>query len=531
RYTQFEGIRIQDQILSWLKNAGFAFASVQRQADVDSSANTVDLRFVVNPGPRGYISEIQIDGVESVEPRIVRRELPFRVGDRYSAADVARGQQELFEMNLFRVVISELPEQPEDSTVVVRYRLREARPRNVSAQTGYGLDEGGQVEARWSHRNFMGAARQLTASGVYSSGYGAAPAGGFGASRRKSVSLRLNQPYLFTRRLSGAIAPSYVRGEVPSLNLRYEEAELNTAVIYSIYNFRTITFSHSLSRARPLGDREDLRIPTLTFDTQESFDVFNQNVFSLSANLGNVDNYLQPTSGFLIRPRVEMGGVLVQLKDDVDYYKVQSEFVGYLPLGEDYTLSGRLYVGNIWPIKESRSQVADPQIEFRFDRIRYYAGGANDVRGWPSDLLGPKVPAVKRDTAGTITEYAVEPWGGLGKIAANIELRTPVPWLGSSWKGAVFLDMAELLPSDAAEERIRRIPLNEFRFGTGVGLRYQTMVGFIRLDLGYKVNPSIQDLASPREIFELREGLIGPSDVDTNIWDRLRLHLSIGQSF
>lgn len=541
RYTEFEGIRIQDEVLTWLQNAGFAFADVRRNAQIDSTANTVDLRFNVDPGPRGYVSEILIEGNESVRRNVVLRELPIRVGSRFSAQRLSQGQRELFELNLFRVVMADVPEQPRDSTVVIRYRLTEARPRHVTAQTGYALEQGALAQGSWTHRNFLGDARQFTASATYSSGFGAARAGGFGAYQQKGGSVTLTQPYVFTRKLSGVFSPSYMRGEDPRLGIRFEEGELNTSLVYTIYSFRTVTFNHTLSRARPLGDATgfaNIGIGTQAFDPLRSFDIFNKNVFSLAASLGNVDDYLQPSSGFMIRPRLEMGGILVPLPDDVDYLKAQAEIVGYVPVGEDYNLSGRLFLGNIWPRSESRNQ-SDPQIEFRFDRIRFYAGGSNDVRGWPANLLGPKAPITEKTgefdptLRDSINVIGVEPWGGLAKLAANIELRTPAPFLGSSWKGALFLDMGQVFPTNTEQQelRIRDISAADLRFGTGVGLRYETVVGFLRIDLGYKINPTLEDLASPEEVYLLTKEIITRDDVETSFMDRFRFHLSIGQTF
>lgn len=546
RYTDFEGVRLQDEILTWFKDSGFAFARVNREAVVDSAANTVDLRFFVDSGPRGYVSEIQIEGNESVSDEVVLRELPLSVGDRFSAERLAEGQRELFELNLFRVVIADVPEQPEDSSVVVRYRLREARPRHVSAQTGYGLDQGALLQGTWTHRNFLGGARLLSTSATFSSGFGAARVGGFSAAQQKSVSATLRQPYLFSRKLSASINPSYLRGEDERFDLRYEEMKVNTTLLYSIYNFRTVTFRHSISRATPLGETETLILPdTLVFEEQREIDIFTQNAFTLSASLGRVDDYFRPSSGFRVRPLAEMGGVLINLPDDVDYFKLQNEILGYLPIGGDYALTGRLFLGNIWPQSKSAQQTA-PQIEYRFDRIRYYAGGANDVRGWPADYLGPKIP--RADTARTsegeprfdedgnviFENFHFEPAGGLGKIAANVELRTPFPLFGEAWKGAFFLDMGQVYPSDVTQEvlRLRDVSFKEIQLGTGFGLRYETLVGFLRFDLGFKINPTLEDLASAEDVYLHRVvERIPRSEVETSFWNRFRFHLSIGQTF
>lgn len=543
RYTEFEGIRLQDEILTWMKNSGFAFAEVDREALIDSSANTVDLRFILDPGPRGYVSEIEIDGNESVERNVVLRELPFDVGDRFSAERLTEGQQELFSLGLFRVAVSEVPEQPRDSTVVVRYQLREARPRNFSVQTGYGFEEGANVQGSWSHRNFMGGARTLTATGTVSSGIAARRAAGLEATREYGGSVSLQQPYLFSRKLAGIFTPFYEWQDNPTQQIAFQEAGLRSTLVYTIYNFRTITLQHSLVRSQPLTEQRIIDLPNTDFVMGEDLDIYNRSVLTLGGNFGNVDDYIRPTSGFIIRPQLELGGQLIRMIDDVEYFKSRLEVVGYMPLNESYNLTGRFYVGRIWPTGDSRNQAPGTQTEFRFDRIRFYAGGANDVRGWPINLLGQKFAyrRVSLDQAGDTlaVDYEFEPNGGLGKLAGNVELRTPLPFFGPMWRGAIFLDMGQVFPTADTDsllfekESISSVDfdLRQLRVGFGGGIRYETMVGFIRLDLAYKVNPTIEDFATPEEIWRLENNEIDRSSIKPSFRDRFRLHLSIGQSF
>lgn len=542
RYTEFQGIRLQDEILTWLKNSGFAFAEVDRETLMDSTANTVDLRFVLDPGPRGYISEIQIDGNESVADNVVLRELPFHVGDRFSGERLTQGQQELFSLGLFRVAVSELPEQPRDSSVVVRYQLRETRPRNFSVETGYGLEEGANLQGSWVHRNFLGGARTLTATGTANSGFAARRAAGLQATREIGGSVALTQPYLFSRKLAGIISPFYEWQDNPTQQIAYQEVGLRSTLIYTIYSFRTITLQHSVVRSQPLTEQRIIDLPNTAF-VGEELDIYNRSVLALTGNLGNVDDYIRPTSGFVVRPQLEVGGQLIQMQDDVDYFKARVEAVGYLPIKGDYNLSGRFYIGRIWPTGESRNQAPGTQTEFRFDRIRFYAGGSNDVRGWPNNLLGAKFAyrRVTLDQAGDTlaVEHEFEPNGGLAKLAGNIELRTPLPFFGDAWRGALFMDAGQVFPTASNDsllfekERVSSAPfsLRDLRFGVGAGLRYETMVGFIRLDLAYKVNPTLEDFATPEQIWRLENGEIDRGSITPGLRDRFRLHLSIGQTF
>jgi outer membrane protein insertion porin family len=166
----------------------------------------------------------------------------------------------------------------------------------------------------------------------------------------------------------------------------------------------------------------------------------------------------------------------------------------------------RAFHGRLWPTGGTSDEEA---IESdRFDRTRYYAGGADDVRGWAPELLGPKETAVvEADTFWT-------PLGRLSKWLANAAFRFPLPITPPEVQWAVFADGA-------------RLGEDSFRVGAGVGVRYQTPVGYIRLDFAYKINPSPEDLRDARSVVAAG----GIENVPPDNGRRIRLHFGIGQAF
>ena len=553
RYTDFNRRQIEDDIRRWLRNEGYAFAQVSSGSEVDSEFNTADLRFEVDPGPRTYISEIDIEGLESVDRSVVLRELPFREGDRFSQDKLTEGQQRLFRLNLFRVALVDVPSQPRADSARVRVRVREGRVRSVSAETGYGTDVGLTGEGRWRHRNFLGGARSLTVGLLTETGLLAEP-GLISAPRASTIPPRrfrgqvtLRQPHLFMPRLTGTIEPFVefrrnARLQPPSadddflgLGINARDIGLNTRLNYEVLPFRNISLEYSLSRSLQFTEvddpvkNDDVVVDPIDGPTTET-DQFNKSVLTLSGRLGRVDDFLNPTDGFQTRPTVEVG---LPAYSDVQYVKLSNELSGYLPIGDDMELAGRLNVGRLWPYDESRRglDAGERRFENRFDDIFFYAGGSSDVRGWRPELAGTKEArplVVDREVAGSIerdtVNFIFDPVGGTAKLAGNVEMRLPFPGLGSDWRTAVFLDAGQVRRDGTLT------PSSDMRFGTGTGIRYRTPVGYLRLDVAYKLNPSPNDMRNPREVFEWQEGL-RDTPPSTSFIRRFRIHIGIGQSF
>ncbi|MEM1128139.1 MAG: BamA/TamA family outer membrane protein [Bacteroidota bacterium] len=545
RLTEADRLRIRDEMVAWLRDRGFAFATVRSEADVDQAQNTADLRYVVDPGPRATIERISIEGNTSVNERVVRRELPFKTGDRFSGRDLSVGQRELLQLNLFRVALAEVPEQPMDSTVDVRIRLSEGQLRSLGAETGYANLEGLRLVGQWNHRNFAGGARNFSVILTANTGLLA-----FGDDSdqfltrlfRSEVSLR--QPYVFTSKLGVVVAPFAQTSLNPlfednpddptGLGLNASEYGVTTRLITEVLPFRSVTFQHLFSRVQVTTLREDTS--GIVVDGEVNRDPFNRSIFSLSANLGRVDDFFQPTQGVLVRPLVEAAGGV--LGSGVEYYKVRTEAIGYLPLTPRINLSARLVGGRLWPIRTSRDQT-DLSVENRFDDIRFYAGGSNDIRGYNLRSIGPLQGRFLPSNDGCEAEsgseptldtdcWNVEPVGGLGKVAANVEVRLPFPGLDAVWGTAVFVDAGTVWED--------QLDLPDLRVGVGGGIRYETPVGFVRLDVGYKLNATRAERlgASEQAVVErffAQEGLLSADDLDPRFFRRFNLHFSIGQAF
>ena len=534
RYTEVERLRIQDQLYAWFQNHGYAFVSVEAATTIDEAHREAILKLYIQTGPIGYISSVQIEGNESVSENILLRELPFEVGDRFSSRKLREGQQELFGLNLFRVALADLPPQDPDSTVDVRIRVNEARPRYITAETGYSPQDGLGLEGEWTNRNFFGSARNFSANVIAHTGIlgstgrfneenviGKLPARLF----RTSVSLK--QPYLFSPKLSGIISPFIEFQNDPQLaasngflDINRREFGFATTFIYELYAFRPISVQYTFSRllSRSAGSQLSGLL---------SRDLYNKSTFRVSGTFGKTDNYISPNEGFLFKPFFETAGSL--FSSGLQYTKAGVEFVSYIPLSSKSNLSNRLFYGELWPTRESKraldnrscsldlfstaSSTATEQCliyENRFDPVFFYAGGGSDVRGWTFQLLGPKVaradtlfdengmPDVDANGNPEFTNFVFERVGGTTKLIGNIEMRRKLPGFSSDWQGAAFFDFGQI-----SNDKIR---FKDFHYAIGGGIRYNTFIGVIRMDIAYKLNPTNSDLISPENAFLIDPG-------------------------
>ena len=548
-FTYFEMVQIEDKVLNWFKNRGYAFASLETSFTVDSTYNAADINFQMGTGPKAHIAGIQIVGAPSVNRQILLRMLPFRTGDVFSQQDLIEAQRVLFALGLFSVVQVEAVPHTHAASVEVHVNLERARPRHISAETGYHQRQGLIGEGRWTHRNFLNGARTLTLTAQIQTGLLATAGIRSVTGRSARAGIALTQPYLGMRELRGILEPfiQYERdplaGESSKVfDFNRREYGVTTTLIYGLRQNRVLSLRYSLSR-------------TTTFTDNLAGDAYDKSVLWLGGTLGWTDNFLRPTRGVIVQPRIEQGGRIESWLGarpfGVNYFKMQIQVATFLPMSANIQLSGRFKAGRVWPetighrilysaegVHTVDTQFLQP-VEDRFDLLRYYIGGADDVRGWSTGLAGPKAIRTE-DTAVEERNPVYEPIGGLARLAASVEAQFR---LSGPWYAAVFADAGavssarvdncrdEFFEDPARTHHISvqcgfrdtgRILLRQFKVGTGLGIRYDTPIGFIRLDLATKVNPDPLDLRAPVTQTEYSQ---------RNTWYRFNVHFSIGQAF
>jgi outer membrane protein assembly factor BamA len=204
------------------------------------------------------------------------------------------------------------------------------------------------------------------------------------------------------------------------------------------------------------------------------------------------DSLLDAHHGYQVAFHVEQAGRF--LPGTFNYYALSIDGRQYLPIGGNVVIASRLQLGNIRPVSNDPKNVP-------FSK-KYFLGGATSLRGWGRYEVSPlSVPAPECN----MCPSSGLPIGGNSLLAFNEELRAElVGKLGA----VLFLDGGNVWADSWG------VNVKDLRYAVGPGLRYQTPVGPIRLDVGYQLNP-IPDLrvnGSPQQ-------------------RRWRIHFSIGQAF
>lgn len=531
RLDNFALVQLQSQTISWLRNRGYAWADAGAEQFPDSTGLRADVRVKVNVGPRARVSEIQVEGDTSMSSHVITRELPIEAGDLFDASALAEGQREVFGLGLFQLALVDVaPDAVRgDTTVPVIVRVRRGPSRVLSAFTGYFTDGGVTVRASATHRNAFGGARQLGANVEWRTGY-LSGIGGTGATsvtggpiRDFRVSAPFRQPYVFDRRLSYTLQPSYrVRDDEIESSAT---AEVANTLLLTLGTLKTAALSvtgRTRDLSRGLGirllDAGQFALPPGPFlpDTLRA----TTGVLGLDVVYGTLDDPLQPTRGFVLRPSVSVAG------GDVIYGRARLAASGTIPLrGRRSGIVLRGTVGGLLPFGGTTPDDVGDYVLFR-DQL-FYAGGTSDVRGWAAARLGPKTfsitppvetPGVTPDPS-LITSTRDVNYVGVGgryKVAGSAQLNLPLSALGPQWGVNLFADAgyvgspstaptAELLRAGGApaDSTLAGILEEEggVRVGVGAGIQYLTPVGFVSVGAGFKVNPSYLDSREPARVY------------------------------
>lgn len=547
RFEELPFLRAEGRMRRELTDLGHAWAKVERRADVDLPGHVASLTFTVRPGPKAVFGTIRVEGLGELPEAPVRRALDIDPGEAYSTATLDTAQRAVLDLGTFSSaeVLPQLPEVPPPGAVVpIVVRLQRQKLKTVLVGGGFELDSirvDTHVHVGWEHKNLFGGFRHFTID--FRPGLDLYPTRlpDFQAPTavlpKERLIAQLRQPGFLEARTSGVVSQELnvypillatkVDPKAPvlgyleykgSLGLERTFWRLLVTPTYSLQYNQPFAYSGALDR--------DLRGLLISF-------------VDLFARFDFRDDPLRPHEGFYAQNDVQVAG----LGGDALDVRVQPEVRGYFPFGKKVTLVARGTVGFLFPLNYGEAaRAAQVAPESGIDRaawIRdlelvylrgFFSGGPSSNRGYPLRGVGPHgaVPffnpglqaqalanycSTASATSSADAARCALPVGGLSLWEASLEIRFPI---AGAFGGATFCDASDV----AAQEATLRF--DHPHLSCGLGLRYETPIGPIRIDAAYRI-PGLQ---VPAGTASLEDGDPG------NLWGApIAVAFGIGEAF
>jgi outer membrane protein insertion porin family/translocation and assembly module TamA len=581
----------RDTLTQRLQNQGYPHAEVLQNIFIPAGTHDAEVELDVYTGPLSRIGEIDIVGNEEVEDQVILRMLPFGEGGLYRRELLLEAQRNLYGLEIFlnSAIVEDLENEP-DSIVPLAVQVNEGNTHRVRAGGGWNTEECFNVEAQWANRNFFGGARRLQLRGRVSNLFTRAldrselckDAGtGVYSDLDFVVAADFSQPFVFTRRNSFAASIFAERQSLPNVYVR-EAAGLTLALTRSVGRRSPLTLSYRPQIARLEAAEVFFCTSALVCDPAEIDLLQEENTISpvgLTLTRDMTDNPLEPRAGY--RGIIDLEAAGGWSGSDYAHQRALAEIAGFWGVSPSVVLAGRVRAGwlRAGVFQGLTAATGEPRRVAHPER-RFYGGGSNSVRGYAQNQLGPKVLTVDvaelvlpRPTAtepvcrpqqvvlltcdaSAVPEAALleRPTGGSELLEGNLEAR--ISFGDSPASLATFLDFGRVWG-----ENDPRLTLEGMAFTPGIGLRYATPIGPIRIDLGYRgrttrqlpvitsqVRPWVEGVDDPEDrigyrpadnpgIDWVRRGDLALLEPRVRVgegeaWYRgLQLHFSIGQAF
>ena len=427
------------QIAVALPENGYPFATVgNRDILLDRDTGEGVYTLPVDIGPRGRFDGFTTDGDLAFDANHIRVLSRFKRGELYDSRKVDDLRKALVATNLFKAVSVE-PKRSgetagENSEYVTLHVHQEAGPpRTIAGSLGYAAGEGFTAEATWTHRNMFppeGALIGHAIAGTQQQGAGVTFRRSNAGKRDRTFEMKaeaFHNNYDAYSAYTGRLAARISRDSTPIWQKRHTYA-------YGVELLATAETDYDAET----GDRKRNTYYIAGVNGQLGFDT--------------TDDLLNPTEGFRLTALVQPEATVNQGFNP--YVRARIDGSTYYAVSDSLVLAGRIRLGTIqgvglYDIAPSR---------------RLYAGGGGSVRGYAYQGLGEQAPDGK-------------PVGGRSLNEASVEAR----YRFGNYGVVAFVDAGQAYSETMPQ-------FSDLRYGVGLGGRFYTNFGPIRLDVATPVN-------------------------------------------
>jgi translocation and assembly module TamA len=438
------------------KTYSFPFAAVtNRRTVIDRQTKTMTVHYTVRTGAPARFGDIQVEGLRDVSEDIVRAYVPWTQGDVYNVELIEEYQRKLARTGLFDSV-TVAPARSDAAvqggaqvlSIPITVTILERDHRSIGFGATYSTEEGPGAHAYWEHRNLFGKGENLRISTEASD-------------VERALTGNFKKP-LFLREDQALVAEGSIKDVTTDA---FDETRASSFLGLE----RQLTQSWSVTAG-----------PTLELISQNTEQTGEEDLilagFRTGVKFDNTDNFLDPTRGSRLQvdvsPFHDFGGF------NESFLSSSLHSSHYLSVDDDgdFVVAGRTRIGTI--VGADRDKVPAANL--------FFAGGGGSVRAFGFQRLGP-------------LDSELDPIGGRSVVELGLEFRARIT---ESFGIVPFIEGGNVY-----EEELPEFGELDLQWGAGLGFRYYTAIGPVRLDIAV------------------------PIDKRENIDDDYQFYVSLGQAF
>lgn len=403
----------------------FSGRFTRQQLSVDPLAGVADIELVYDSGPRYALGKVSFTGDSLFDEDLLRRMVPFKNGAPYDSELIAELNQALQSSGYFEGVrVDAAPTAAEHEVIPVAVRLETRKPRTMGLGLGYSTDVGPRVKANWT--------RHWVNPQGHSYGWEAEV-----SAPRQNVGLwydiPLDPPLTDKLRFAGGYQNEEISGTDTLSKLLTVGPEWHSKLPSGWQRVVSLKYQREEYRLGDDSGLSNLLMPGLTYSYLRS------------------DNRIDPHNGYRIQFDTKLAKEGVGSDTNLLYGTVLLK--GLTTAWDNHRFLGRVQFGG----SATNGYKSIPP------SLRFFAGGDQSVRGYDYQTLSPKNSQGDRI-------------GGRYMVAGSVEYQYSI---AEKWRIATFVDQGN---------SFNKLELPNLKTGVGVGLRWVSPVGPIRVDLARAMN-------------------------------------------
>ncbi len=433
-YDREAVIKDMDYLQQACSDEGYAYGDVIPRTTPQENDQTVDVIYNILKGKQVYFNRINITGNNKTRDKVIRRQLSVVEGDLYSKSSLKKSYMALNRLRYFEEVDFQTEKGTDETLTDVNIRVREKPTGMFSIGAGYSAMDSATFMAQIAQQNLFGRGQVLSLRASI-------------GSRSTNYDLSFTEPWLFD-------IPLWSKFDIWKTDRSYDTYDLSSAGSgftfgYPIWEYITGYAGYRISTddVRNISENASSYIKK-----QEGTTITSKVTLTLTRD--TTDDYIFPSTGSRNSFSVEYNGGVLQGDAEFIKYVLSSSKFFPLPLDTVFGLRGR--AGYL----QERGGKDAPVYE------RFYLGGINSIRGLR--------------TAGPVDPVTGDVIGGLTMLNFNAEFIFPLI-KNAGMKGVVFYDTGNAWESG--------YNISDMRKTAGVGVRWYSPIGPLRLEWGYVLDP------------------------------------------